>query len=81
MLDPPPCSLLPDAAEVAEYAEAGLIVIRQDYAARDQIVDGIQRLGDSKLPIIGYVFNNVRKSLSSGYGYGYSYGYSYGNKR
>lgn len=81
ILDTPPCSLLTDAAEVAEYAEAGLMVIRQNYAARNQIVDGIQRLGDSKLPIIGYVFNNVRKSLSSGYGYGYSYGYSYGNKR
>ncbi len=83
ILDTPPCSLLTDAAEVAEYAEAGLIVIRQDFAARDQIVDGIQRLGDSKLPIIGCVFNNVRKSLSGGYGYGYGYGYSYGygNKR
>jgi receptor protein-tyrosine kinase len=81
ILDTPPCSLLTDAAEVAEYAEAGLIVIRQDYAARDQIVDGIQRLGDSKLPIIGCVLNNVHKSLSGGYGYAYGYRYGYGKKR
>ena len=81
ILDTPPCSLLTDAAEVAEYAEAGLIVIRQDYAARDQIVDGVQRLGDSKLPIIGCVLNNVHKSLSGGYGYAYGYRYGYGKKR
>lgn len=79
ILDTPPCSLLADAAEVAELAEAGLMVIRQDYAARDQVLDGIQRLGDGKLPIVGCAFNNVRKGLSShGYGYGYSYGYGYG---
>lgn len=85
ILDTPPCSLLADAAEVAELAEAGLMVIRQDYAAREQILDGIQRLGDGKLPILGCTFNNVRKGLVSrgsyGYGYGYSYGYGYGKKK
>lgn len=85
ILDTPPCSLLADAAELAELAEAGLMVIRQDHAARDQIVDGIQRLSDGKLPIIGCVFNNVRKSMSGSYGYGYGgYNYSrygYGGKK
>ena len=81
ILDTPPCSLLADAAEVAEYAEAGLMVIRQDFAARDQIMDGVQRLSDSKLPIIGCTLNHVRKSLSSGYGCGYGYGYGYGKEK
>ena len=63
ILDTPPCSLLTDAAEAAEAAEAGLMVIRQDYASRDQILDGAQRLSDSRLPIIGCALNNVRKSL------------------
>ena len=81
ILDTPPCSLLADAAEVAELAEAGLMVIRQDYATRDQILDGIQRLGDGKLPIIGCAFNNVRRSLTSGGNYSYSYGYGYGKKK
>ena len=78
ILDTPPCSLLADAAEVAELADCGLMVIRQDHAARDQIVDGIERLGDGRLPIIGCAFNAVRKGVVSGDSYGYSYGYGYG---
>lgn len=79
ILDTPPSSLLVDAAEVAELAECGLMVIRQDYAARDQILDGVQRLSDGKLIMIGCALNNVRKSMSGSYGYGYGYGgYGYG---
>ena len=75
ILDTPPCSLLADAAEIANLAECGLMVIRQDYAAKEQIMDGIQRLSDSDLQLVGCAFNGVRKSLSNGYGYGYGYGY------
>ena len=79
ILDTPPCSLLADAAEVAELAECGLMVIRQDYAARDQILDGVQRLSDGKLTMIGCTLNNVRKTMTGHYGYGYGYGgYGYG---
>ena len=74
ILDTPPCSMLADASELAELAEYGLLVIRQDYASRDQIMDGVQRLSDSNLPLIGCVLNNVRKNVSGDYGYGYGYG-------
>ena len=74
ILDTPPCALLADASEVADLAECGLIVIRQDYAARDQIMEGIQRLSEGKLTIIGCALNNVRKSLTGAYGYGYRNG-------
>jgi receptor protein-tyrosine kinase len=86
ILDTPPCSMLSDAGEVAGLADAGLLVVRQDYASRDQILDGVQRLGDADLPMIGWVLNHAKHSLSSrdyyGYGYGYSggYGYGYGKK-
>jgi len=80
ILDTPPCSMLADAAELSELAEAGLMVIRQDYAGRDQIIDGIQRLGDGNLNVIGCAFNHVAKHRYGGYGYGgYGYGgYGYG---
>ena len=78
ILDTPPCSLLADAAEIASMADCALMVIRHDYASRDQILDGVQRLGDSDLPLVGCAINGVRKSLASGHGsYGYG-GYGYG---
>jgi len=78
ILDTPPCSLLADAAEIATLADAGLLVIRRDFAARDQIVDGIERLSDAKLPLIGCAFNHVVPGLGERYGYGYGYGYGRG---
>ena len=89
ILDTPPCSMLADAAELTELAEAGLMVIRQDYAARDQIIDGVQRLSDGKMRMIGCAFNHVHARRYGGYGYGgyggYGYGgyggYGYGNKK
>ena len=81
ILDTPPCSMLADAAEVASLADAGLLVVRQDYASRDQIIDGVQRLGDADLPMIGWVFNFVERSLSAGEGYGYGGIYGYGKKK
>ena len=75
ILDTPPCSMLADASELAELAECGLMVIRQDYAGREQIVDGVQRLSDGNLPMIGCAFNNIRKGMSGKYDYGYGYGY------
>ena len=78
ILDTPPCSLLADAAEIAVFADAGLLVIRQDFAARDQIVDGIERLSDAKLPLIGCALNCVTLGIVGSHGYGYGYGYGYG---
>ena len=74
ILDTPPCSLLADAAELAALADAGLLVIRRDFAARDQIVDGVERLSDARLPIIGCAFNYAVPELGDRYGYGYGYG-------
>jgi receptor protein-tyrosine kinase len=76
ILDTPPCSMLSDAGEVAALADAGLLVVRQDYASRDQILDGVQRLGDADLSMIGWVFNHTRRSLS--YSYSYNHVYNYG---
>ena len=80
IMDTPPCSLLADASEYASMADYGLMVVRQEYASREQIIDGVQCLSDAKLPLIGCAMNHVRGSNSRSYGYGYgkSYGYGYG---
>ena len=75
ILDTPPCGMLSDASEVAELADCGVLVVRQNYASRDQISEGVVHLADSGLDILGCVFNQSVRTLSSGYGYGYGYGY------
>ena len=77
ILDTPPCSLLADASEYADMADCGLMVVRQEYASREQILDGIQRLSDGNLPLLGCAMNHAR-GRSGGYGYGYGYGKGYG---
>lgn len=83
ILDTPPCSLLADAAELSELADCAVMVIRQNNASRDQILDGVQLLSDSGLPLIGCVLNGVERGVLHGsysyYGYGGKYGSYYGD--
>ena len=87
LLDTPPCGILADAGDVADMADTALLVIRQNYSSRDQILEAAQYLTESKLPILGCVLNSVRQDFftathsyigASGYGYGYGYRYGYG---
>lgn len=74
ILDTPPSSLLADAAELAELADCAVMVIRQNTASRSRILDGVQLLADSGLPLMGCVLNGARGlSLHDGYSY-YGYG-------
>lgn len=86
VLDTPPAAMLSDAAELASAADAALLVIRQDYASKMQIVEGAQMLSQCGLPLLGCVLNYRKGSTLSEYGgyygygkYGYGkYGYGYG---
>lgn len=82
IVDTPPSGILSDAATIVKSVDAGIFVIRQDYAPVDRISEGVQLLSDTGLRIIGCVLNNVDTGIVSGYGrysrYGYGYGYGYG---
>lgn len=79
ILDTPPCALMADASEIGSLVDGILLTVRQDFACRQQIQEGVQLLGDSKKPILGCVLNMTTPQLSksSYYGYGYGYGYGY----
>ena len=66
ILDTPSCSLTVDAAELSDLADCGLMVVRRDYAARDQILEGMSLLTESGMPLLGCAMNEV-----SGCAYGY----------
>ena len=79
ILDTPPSSLLADAAELARLADCAVMVIRQNFASRSQILDGVQLLSDGGIPLIGCVLNGVGRGLLKGSSSYYGY-YGYGGK-
>lgn len=82
ILDTPPCGILADAGEVADLADGALLVIRQNFSSQDQVLESVQFLSESRLPVIGCVLNGIcRDAIIPVYGYGssrYGYGYGYG---
>ena len=84
ILDTPPCALMADTAEILSMADCALLSVRQNFACRRQIAEGVQIMGDSHKPILGCVMNMNAPRLGTGsyysyYGYG-SYG-SYGERK
>ena len=67
ILDTPPAGLLSDASEIAHVADGALMVIRQNYAPKAQILEGAQLLSDSKLPLIGCALNYASGSVLNGH--------------
>lgn len=79
IIDTPPCAIMNDAALIASSVEAGLMVIRQDYARRDKILTGAEVIAQSGTLLVGCAINGESTGIGS-YGYGkYGYGrYGYG---
>lgn len=76
VIDTPPSLMMADASSMARYADRVVYVVRQDYASRGQIVDGIQTISSAGGKLAGFVFNRADGEGGSHYGYGYGYGYS-----
>lgn len=79
ILDTPPCALMADSAELFSLADCALLAVRQNFACRQQILEGVQIMGDNDKPIIGCVMNmNVAQFGSRSYSdYGYYGGYGH----
>ena len=75
IVDTPPIGILSDAASIVQNVDAGIFVIRQDYAPVDRILEGIQMLSETGLRIVGCVLNNMDTGVVGGYGHYSRYGY------
>ncbi len=80
IIDVPPCSDLSDAAAFAQYSDAVVYVVKEDYVRVNKIINTLQEFSYTKKPILGCVLNGSLGNIRNGYGYGkYSYGkYGYG---
>ena len=75
ILDTPPSAWMADAAEIGALSDGILLTVRQDFVSRQQILEGVQVLGDSGRPIIGCVLNMTSSGSEKGR---YSYYGQYG---
>lgn len=79
ILDTAPVGILTDTAVLAQAADAALFVVKQDYANRSAIMEGIEQLAESKIYISGCILNGAQAGIG-GYGYkNYRYYSKYGN--
>lgn len=79
ILDMPPMAAVSDAEAVMEFADASLLIVRQNGATTRMINKNIAILQSGRAELIGCLVNNVRTSaLSSGDSYGYGRYSSYG---
>ena len=78
ILDTAPVGILTDTAVLAQAADAALFVVKQDYANRSAIMEGIEQLAESKIYIAGCILNGAQAGIG-GYGYkNYRYYSKYG---
>lgn len=81
ILDLPPMGQISDAEKMAGFADASLLVVRQNTAPAGAVNKAVAALDGSSAKLLGCVLNNVYStSLFSGQGYGYGYGYGYNKK-
>ena len=76
IIDTPPCGMLADASAFAPACDAALFVIKQDGPSKWQILDALEAISYTGLPVVGCVLNDVPSGFT---GYGYGYGYSQRN--
>ena len=75
VLDLPPMAAVSDAESMTAYADAAILVVRQNAALAPALNKAAEALDNSNAKLLGAVLNNVYKTPfieTTGYGYGYS---------
>lgn len=74
IIDSPPSAAMTDAAIMARYADAIIMVIKQDHAKISGILEAMDNVSQTRTRIVGCVLNQEENYSADHYGYG-SYGY------
>lgn len=88
IFDTPPLSQVADAEEVMQYAEAGLLVVRQNTSKTKDINDAVDVFKSAGCKLLGCVYNDVETGVlgsavfqGESYNYRYGYGKRYGKEK
>lgn len=87
IVDTAPAAVVTDANIISNFADAAILVVRDNFAACSRIRSVIDDIDNNSAELIGCVYNNVTSGgvrgaygkYKYGYGYGYSKGYGYGS--
>ena len=78
VVDAPPVLGMADAINLGSLVDAVILVVRERFSNRKAVRDTVDRIHRPRLPLIGFVLNDVDfNSFAYGYGYGYYYGKRY----
>lgn len=81
IVDTPPCGQYQDAALLADWADAVLLVVRYGRVTSREVEAALSLLDNRKAPVLGYLLNACPQTGASGYGvYGYGGYGSYGKE-
>lgn len=81
--DTPPVSLVSDAAAFSKYMDGAILIVRQDYSAKSQVIETVRKLETVKTNILGVVLNDYDSRRDSTYKYSgyYTYNYYYASEK
>ena len=57
ILDSPPVGLLTDASVLGQFADCAMFIVKKDFAKAQHIMNGIEHLAESSIPVVGCVLN------------------------
>ena len=79
IIDTAPAAVVTDANILSNFADAAILVVRENFSACARIRNVIEDISANKAELIGCIFNNVAsdgvRGAYSKYKYGYGYGY------
>lgn len=73
--DTPPVYIVADSAALSKYMDGAILVVRQNYASRNQILETVNRLKVVDTNILGTVLNDYDSKADSYYKYDKYYKY------
>lgn len=74
--DTPPVFIVADAAALSQYVDGAILIVRQNYVSRNQILETVNRLNVVDTNIIGTVLNDYDSKIDTYYKYDKYYKYS-----
>ena len=81
--DTPPINIVADAIAFSKYIDGAVMVVRQNYASKNEILNAVNKLRAVKANLLGAVLNDYDSKVDTNYKYDryYSYKYSYADEK